>query len=134
MPTAPPSRCTDPECHAFATKGSRCDDHQPIPWRGRHDKAARYGISSGTWRKLKRQVTARDNGCCYMCGLEQPDPDLYDEANPETWPHDLDHIIPMFEGGSATSLDNAGLACQTCHEAKSKAEAARANARCHTAR
>lgn len=121
MPTAPPSRCTDPECHDLATKGSRCDDHQPIPWRGRDDKAARYGISSGEWRTLKRRVTQRDHGCCYLCGLDQSDLD------PDEEQHQLDHIVPIFQGGSVTSLDNLGLACTTCHEAKSKAEAARAN-------
>ncbi|MFE5853552.1 HNH endonuclease [Streptomyces sp. NPDC056500] len=126
MPVAPPSRCT--ECSEFATKRGRCDDHQPIPWAGRDNKADRYGISSGVWRKLKRRVSVRDHGCCYLCGAEQPDPEQYDETDPATWPHDLDHLTPMFEGGSATSLDNLGLACQTCHEAKSKAEARRANA------
>lgn len=110
----------------MATTGARCDEHQPIPWRGRDNKQARYGISSGTWRKLKRKVTERDNGCCYMCGIEQPDPD-----DPDSEPHELDHIIPIFEGGSARSLDNLGLACTACHEVKSKAEAARANARRH---
>ncbi|MFE2600124.1 HNH endonuclease [Streptomyces sp. NPDC059396] len=134
MPIAPPSRCTDPECWEFATKGSRCNEHQPVAWAGRDNKAARYGISSGQWRTLKRKITQRDNGCCYLCGAEPIDPEQYDEDDPTTWPHDLDHVIPMFEGGSATSLDNLGLACQTCHEAKSKAEAARANARRHTAR
>lgn len=129
MPYAPPSRCTDPECSELATKRSRCDTHQPIPWRGRDDKAARYGISSGTWRTLKRKVTQRDNGCCYMCGTEQPERDDYDLDEPETHRHELDHVIPIFEGGSPTSLDNLGLACTACHEAKSKAEAARANRR-----
>ncbi|MER8266520.1 HNH endonuclease [Streptomyces griseus] len=134
MPTAPPSRCTDPECRDLATNRGRCDDHQPIPWRGRDDKASRYGITSGQWRKLKRLTHNRDHGCCHMCGAETPDPEQYDETDPTTWPHDLDHIIPIFEGGSATSLDNLGLACQTCHETKSKAEALRANQRRRTAR
>ncbi|MEU3447240.1 HNH endonuclease [Streptomyces thermolilacinus] len=134
MPTTPPSRCTDPECHQLATTRGRCDTHQPIPWRGRDDKAARYSISSGRWRTLKRRVTARDNGCCYLCGTEQPDPAAYDEDDPTTWPHELDHVIPISEGGSATSLDNLGLACTSCHETKSKAEAARANARRHARR
>ena len=133
MPTAPPTRCTDPECHAFATQRGRCDEHQPIPWRGRDDKAGRYGISSGTWRSLKAKVTRRDNGCCYICGAEQPEPELYDEDDRATWPHELDHVIPISEGGARTSLDNLGLACTTCHDTKSKAEAARANARRHAA-
>lgn len=129
MPYAPPSRCTDPECHELATKGSRCDDHQPIPWRGRDNKAERYGISSGEWRTLKRKVTKRDNGCCYLCGAESPD---LDDEHAE--PHELDHVIPISEGGARRSLDNLGLACTTCHDAKSKAEARRANQRRRKAR
>ncbi|MCX4993840.1 HNH endonuclease [Streptomyces longwoodensis] len=129
MPYAPPSRCTDPECHEFATTRGRCDDHQPIPWEGRDDKAARYGITSGEWRTLKRRVTQRDNGCCYMCGAPPPDPYAYDEDDRATWPHELDHIVPVSEGGARRSLDNLGLACTTCHDEKSKLESTRANQR-----
>ncbi|MFF5451867.1 HNH endonuclease [Streptomyces sp. NPDC012950] len=124
MPTAPPSRCTDPECGNLATHRGRCDDHQPIPWAGRDDKAGRYGISSGRFRTLKRLADRRDNGCCYMCGLDRNELDLDD---PDVRDHELDHIIPISEGGSVESLDNLGLACTSCHETKSKAEAARAN-------
>jgi 5-methylcytosine-specific restriction endonuclease McrA len=129
MPYAPPSRCTDPECRELATKGSRCDDHQRIPWAGRDNKAERYGITSGEWRTLKRKVTLRDNGCCYMCGAEPVDPELYDEDDRSTHPHELDHVIPISEGGARRSLDNLGLACTACHDEKSKLEAARANDR-----
>lgn len=131
MPYAPPSRCTDPECHELATKGSRCDEHQRIPWAGRDNKAQRYGITSGEWRTLKRKITKRDNGCCYMCGAEPVDPELHDEDDRSTWPHELDHVIPISEGGARRSLDNLGLACTSCHDEKSRAEAARANARRH---
>jgi 5-methylcytosine-specific restriction protein A len=120
MPVAPSSRCTDPECHKIATNRGRCDDHQPIPWAGRDNKARRYGISSGTWRSLKNRVTRRDNGCCYICGDGPPD-------DPDQAGHQLDHITPISEGGAATDLDNLGLACVPCHEAKSRAEARRAN-------
>ncbi|MFE3109354.1 HNH endonuclease [Kitasatospora indigofera] len=117
MPSAPPSRCTDPQCHALAVQRGRCDDHQPIPWAGRTNKAERYGISSGTWRKLKARVRRRDNGCCYMCG----------DADAEAYV--LDHITPVSEGGSVTNLDNLGLACGPCDALKSKAEALRGNQR-----
>ncbi|MCP9205513.1 HNH endonuclease [Streptomyces sp. NEAU-Y11] len=119
MPTAPPSRCTDPECSELATKRGRCDKHQPIPWAGRDDKASRYGISSGTWRKLKRRITARDNGCCYRCGADQAD------TGPDDDPFVLDHIVPIAEGGSPTDLDNLGLLCPDCDQVKSRAEAIR---------
>lgn len=127
MPYAPPSRCTDPECHEFATKRGRCDTHQPTPWRGRADKASRYGITSGRWRTLKRQVTARDHGCCYLCGAEPPE-------DPEAPGHELDHIVPIFEGGAREDLDNLGLACVRCHQIKSTGEALRANAARHVKR
>lgn len=117
-PYAPPSRCTDPQCHDLATHRGRCDEHQPIAWSGRDDKQARYGISSGTWRKLKRRVSLRDHDCCYSCGTEQPD----DSDEPR---HVLDHIVPVSEGGSVTSLDNLGLLCEPCDTIKSRSEAIR---------
>lgn len=119
MPISPPSRCTDPECYEFATTKGRCDDHQRTPWAGRDDKAARYGISSGRWATLKRKVTARDRGCCYRCGADQPDTGSDDD------PFVLDHVTPISEGGSSTDLDNLGLLCPPCDEVKSKAEALR---------
>ncbi|MGW5737005.1 MULTISPECIES: HNH endonuclease [Streptomyces] len=119
MPTAPPTRCTDPECHAFATHKGRCDEHQRTPWAGRDDKAARYGISSGRFRTLKRKVTIRDNGCCYRCGADQGDTDADDDT------FVLDHITPISEGGSPTDLDNLGLLCPPCDRIKSRAEAIR---------
>ncbi|MEU9498237.1 HNH endonuclease [Streptomyces sp. NPDC048196] len=127
MPYAPPSRCRDPQCHELAAKGGRCDEHQPIAWAGRDDKQARYGISSGTWRKLKRRVAQRDNECCYSCGVAQPD-------DPDEPRHVLDHITPIAEGGSVTSMDNLGLLCTDCDTAKSRAEAQRGTQRARTRR
>lgn len=121
MPTAPPSRCTDPQCPAMATKRGRCDEHQPIPWRGRDDKQARYGISSGEWRTLKRRVANRDYGCCYRCGADSGDTSEDDD------PFVLDHIVPIFEGGSPRDPDNLGLLCPDCDSIKSREESARAN-------
>jgi 5-methylcytosine-specific restriction protein A len=120
MPTQPLSRCTDPECHDMATVRGRCDAHQPIAWRGRDDKAGRYGVSSGSWRALKRRVSRRDNGCCWYCGGEpEEDETLH-----------LDHKIPVAEGGAITDLANLGLIhAEPCHDEKSKAEALRGNQR-----
>lgn len=118
MPTSPPSRCADPECHEWATHKGRCDAHQRIAWAGRDDKQARYGISSGRWATLKRKVNARDHGCCYMCGAEQP-------ADPDEPRHVLDHVTPISEGGSVTDLANLGLLCTSCDTIKSQAEAQR---------
>lgn len=47
--------------------------------------------------------------------------------DPEAERFVLDHIVPIFEGGSRKDMDNLGLLCPPCDEEKSKAEAARAN-------
>ncbi len=107
----------------MSTKRGRCEEHQPQPWAGRGDKATRYGISSGSWRALKAKVGRRDHGCCYLCG------DAEDDSDDEDDTYVLDHITPVAEGGSVTDLDNLGLLCPPCDEVKSKAEAARGNAR-----
>jgi 5-methylcytosine-specific restriction enzyme A len=111
MPYAPPSRCTDPECYALATNRGRCDDHQPIAWEGRAPAEERYGMSRGTMRSLKAKVMRRDNGCCYICGGEGAE--------------ELEHKIPVSQGGARQSLDNLGVAHRECHAAKSKEEAVR---------
>lgn len=69
-------------------------------------------------------VTTRDHGCCYRCGIEQPDHADDPEGEQQ---HQLDHIVPISEGGAREDLDNLGLICIDCHLIKSKAEAARAN-------
>ena len=117
MPTAPPTRCGAMHCTEFATNRGRCDQHQPAPWSNRPRKQDRYGISSGTWRSLKRQVARRDHNTCYMCGREADEGETFD----------LDHKRPITLDGSAKDMDNLGLLCPTCHEIKSKAEAAEAN-------
>ncbi|MFD8937314.1 HNH endonuclease [Streptomyces sp. NPDC059578] len=131
MPTRPPSRCADPQCRALATERGRCDDHQPIPWAGRDDKASRYGISSGRWRTLKRLTARRDHDTCYRCGRTETE---LLRADPDAEPLQLDHITPIAEGGAAEDPENLGLICVDCHAPKSKAEAARANARRRRAR
>ncbi len=117
MPVAPPTRCGASDCKQFATKRGRCDEHQPQPWANRARKQDRYGISSGTWRSLKRQVARRDNNCCYVCGREAEEDETFD----------LDHKSPISADGSAKDMDNLGLICPEDHAIKSKAEAARAN-------
>lgn len=124
MPTRPPSRCSDPRCGELATNRGRCPDHQRIPWADRDDKASRYGISSGRWRTLKRRVARRDISSCYRCGTTEAE---LQRDDPDADPLELDHITPIAEGGAVEDMDNLGLICTTCHEAKSKAEAARAN-------
>jgi 5-methylcytosine-specific restriction protein A len=67
-------------------------------------------MSSGTMRALKAQVARRDHGCCYVCGGEDAD--------------ELEHKIPVSQGGAARDLDNLGLIhSEPCHREKSEREA-----------
>jgi 5-methylcytosine-specific restriction protein A len=74
-------------------------------------------MSSGSMRALKKRIAARDHNTCYMCGREADEGETYD----------LEHKRPISLGGSTQDPDNLGLICPTCHEIKSKAEAAAAN-------
>ncbi|MFJ9340214.1 HNH endonuclease [Streptomyces sp. NPDC101733] len=77
-------------------------------------------MSSSQWRALKKRVSRRDNACCYYCGNESEDGD----------PLQLDHKVPVAEGGSTRDLDNLGLIhAEPCHAEKSAQEAARGNDR-----
>jgi 5-methylcytosine-specific restriction protein A len=68
-------------------------------------------MSSGTMRALKRQVMARDHGCCYVCGGEGAD--------------ELEHKIPISQGGASRDLNNLGLIhSEPCHREKTAREAA----------
>jgi 5-methylcytosine-specific restriction protein A len=67
-------------------------------------------MSSGTMRALKARVMQRDHGCCYVCGGEDAD--------------ELEHKIPVSQGGAARDLDNLGLIhSEPCHREKTAREA-----------
>ena len=58
--------------------------------------------------KLRRQVTARANGCCEYC---------YSQEKFATQIFSIEHIVPRHEDG-ATALENLALACQGCNSHK----------------
>ena len=62
--------------------------------------------------KDRAAIKARDNGMCQECkrhGVTRPG-------------HKVDHTIPLWDQGS-DAASNKQLLCDSCHEAKSKAEA-----------
>lgn len=63
------------------------------------------------WKKLRMQILKRDNGLCVMC-LKQG------RLTPAT---DVDHIIPIFMGGT-NSPDNLQSLCRDCHKQKTSSE------------
>ena len=61
------------------------------------------------WARTKRRILNRDRRRCYVCG-----------ASAVT----VDHVVPVAEGGSHDDRNLAAI-CGTCHDTKTKAEAAR---------
>jgi 5-methylcytosine-specific restriction endonuclease McrA len=69
----------------------------------------RSGRCSGrTWATTKARILARDHGVCHIC--KQPGAD------------EVDHVIPVYAGGSDDDTNLAPAHAQPCHAAKSSAE------------
>ncbi|QOC89868.1 HNH endonuclease [Micromonospora craniellae] len=112
MPTAPKTRCAEPGCRTLVDRG-RCDVHQRPAWAGRLPFEQRYGMSRSEWDALSRRILIRDGWTCYVCGKQAAT--------------QVDHKIPVAEGGSPRDAANLGAICESpCHENKSEAERIRA--------
>lgn len=112
MPKRPPKPCTTPRCKNYATKGSKCDEHQPkAGWskESRHKRG--YGYQ---WYKTKEAVLKRDKHLCQNC-LRQGIFTLGDE---------VDHIVNKAEGGS-DKMSNLETICKKCHKQKTREESKR---------
>ncbi|MBM0205051.1 HNH endonuclease [Micromonospora sp. STR1s_5] len=112
MPTAPQSRCAEPSCTTLVDRG-RCGTHERPAWDGRVPFEQRYGMSRSEWDAITQRILRRDEHTCYVCGRQ--------EAT------QVDHKMPVSEGGSPRDEDNLGAICATpCHKEKSEAERIRA--------
>ena len=61
------------------------------------------GIDRGRWARVRRAVLRRDGWLC-QCG----------EAGPH-YGNEVDHILPLHEGGAAYDLDNLRVLNRRCH-------------------
>lgn len=73
--------------------------------------------STPAWKRLRKRAIRELGNQCAKCGADGDDVRL-----------ELDHIIPVAEGGQ-DDLDNAQLLCPPCHKPKTQQEAARGRAR-----
>lgn len=104
-----PTPCIEANCHAHATRQSRCDAHQK-PWVG----STRKQRLPTDWRTRKLIVLNRDKRICYVCGEDGADA--------------VDHVI----AGDDHSLENLKAihdhVAPHCHRYKSSREGHEAKA------
>lgn len=74
-------------------------------------------VSTKEWKALRARAVREYGNQCARC-----------EADGDEVRLELDHVVPVAEGGADT-LDNAQLLCVSCHQPKTQAEAARGRAR-----
>jgi len=105
VPTALPSRCTEPGCGRIATQRGRCDEHKRKAWANRSRNTAEL---TGAQRQRFHAAVFRAHGDrCAVCGEAATD---------------ADHVVPVAAGGSRDPVSNGQPLCREHHEAKSMAE------------
>ena len=96
------------------TDGTRCPDHRRPAWRSSRTQGmttAQRGYDSA-WQRARR-AQLRTEPQCRGCGA------------PAT---EVDHIIPIADGGARLDPGNLASVCTTCHRAKTLRDAHRAQA------
>lgn len=107
MPTAPGRRCA--RCGTVVPSSRRRCVCQPA-WSGRTHRAGGRAVTRARERRLRDSPICATPGCGRIATRD-------------------DHIVPLAEGGADLDEENHQTLCQRCHDAKSKAEAARGRAR-----
>lgn len=97
--------CLEPRCATPATYRGRCPIHSKERNRETHSSPHRI-YSTRRWRLLRRAILT-DEPLCRECG---------------TIATDVDHIVPMEEGGEAWAPANCQPMCHECHSAKTNRE------------
>lgn len=77
-----------------------CRCPRPADWK----PALVYGVKPSEWRRLRKEVIARDGAVCRYCGATEGT-------------MQADHVVPWTRGG-ATDLSNLAVACADCNRSK----------------
>jgi len=79
-------------------------------------RVAATGGSGWAWSRIRRQVLERDGYRCVLCGWQ---PYVWIDAEFAKHELDIDHIVPLAEGGTS-DLANLRTLCTTCHAKRGK--------------
>ena len=114
MPHVPASPCPTPGCPELRP----CPDHPATPtWAANKARRAQRGAGLTRTQETKRakKIMRIHRGVCHVCNTMFAD--------------QVDHVIPLAEGGADDESNLRPIHRDPCHLAKSKVEAARGRAR-----
>lgn len=117
MPMRPQRPCRLQGCSALHRNANGyCDAHADIGAEKSKAWATRKGSGRGgrPWRRLREQILKRDQ---YLCQCD--DCRAAERIRPA---HEVDHIIPLSQGGTDSS-SNLRAINHDCHKAKTQREA-----------
>lgn len=105
--------CAEPGCYDLAPT-RYCEAHAPAPWASSSRRASLGGKSGWQQQRDAKRILRRFNAVCHWC--KQPGATQ------------VDHVIPLAEGGRDDDSNKRPIHPKPCHEQKSHAESARAKA------
>lgn len=96
---------------------SYCEEHTPTPWQG-STRRSKIGLSGWAESARRKRVLEGLQYVCHVCGgIGAPDQ------------MEVDHVIPLSEGGADDERNLAPIHKSPCHVEKTAAESARARKR-----
>lgn len=105
-----PKVCATLSCPELAPSGqSYCTQHSPKPWATSTRRSRT--ISGGAQQKRAARIMRQYERTCHVCGKPMAD--------------EVDHVVPLAEGGADDDSNLRPIHSRPCHQAKSSAEATR---------
>lgn len=114
MPTLPGKQCRVIGCKERAPAGNNgyCAKHKNHGWKMYQDANPDRIYADPRWRKVRILCIRKANGLCEMCFKRG----LFVRGK------DVDHIIPISQGGAPFDIDNLQYLCEDCHDHKTAKE------------
>ena len=93
---------------------SYCEAHKPKPWATSTRRQTKT-VSGWEESRRRKRILAKYQECCHWCGRKSEAAEL-----------EMDHVVPLAEGGPDTEANLAPIHKEPCHRQKTAAEARRA--------
>lgn len=110
-PTTPGTPCPHAGCPEITPPGEHCDEHRSEQWRRDDRPSASERGYDRAWEKVRRAHLRMEPLCrnCEERGRVEP-------------ASEVDHIVPLSEGGARLDHDNLQSLCRPCHNRKTARE------------